>query len=128
MLPERFFTPRLILRPLAPGDAQAIFAGYAQDPEVLRYLGYRPHRLLADAVDYVARCRAIPPASGRAYALVGRGDGALRGVFELRRPEPHRVDCGYVLAKEWWGQGLMTEALGEVAGWAMAQDAIWRVS
>jgi len=29
MLPDRFGTPRLLLRPIAPGDAPAIFAGYA---------------------------------------------------------------------------------------------------
>jgi RimJ/RimL family protein N-acetyltransferase len=127
MLPDRFVAPRLILRPIAAGDAAAIFTGYAQDPEVLRYLGYRPHRDVADTAAYIAYCLAIPANSGRAYAIARRGDGILIGAFEIRRPEPHRLECGYVLARRWWGQGLMTEALGTVAQWAMAQDAIWRL-
>ena len=45
----------------------------------------------------------------------------------MRRPEPHRLDCGYVLARAFWRRGLMTGALAEVTGWAMRQDAIWRI-
>jgi len=48
-------------------------------------------------------------------------------VFDLRRLESHRLDCGYVLARGFWGRGLMTEALTEIAGWAMRQDGIWRI-
>lgn len=82
MLPAGFETARLILRPIAKGDAPAI---------------------------------------------LGRTDSWVLGAFELRRPEPHRLDCGYVLARPYWGHGLMTEALAEVAGWAMRQEAIWRI-
>jgi RimJ/RimL family protein N-acetyltransferase len=56
-----------------------------------------------------------------------RGDGRLLGALELRHPEPHRLGCGYVPAHAEWGQGLMTEALTRVAGWAMRQNEIWRI-
>src|SRR5204863_8616873 len=46
--PESFATPRLILRKPRPNDAPGIFASYAQDPEVTRYLTFRPHRDLSD--------------------------------------------------------------------------------
>ncbi len=127
LLPDRFATARLTLRPIARGDALAIFAGYAQDPEVVRYLVWRPHRTLAETEAYIARCLAAPAATSRTYALIGRADGRLIGAFELRRPEPHRLDCGYVLARPHWRRGLMSEALSEVASWAMRQDEIWRL-
>jgi len=127
MLPDRFATPRLILRPIAPQDAPAILTGYAQDLEVVRFLIWRPHQGLADTEAYIARCMAAQPDRARTYTLIGRGDGRLLGAVELRRPEPHRLDCGYVLARAFWGQGLMTEALAEVALWAMRQDGIWRI-
>jgi ribosomal-protein-alanine N-acetyltransferase len=127
MLPERFETARLILRPIAPGDAPAIFAGYAQDPEIVRYLTWRRHRTLADTESYIARYLAASPSRSRAYVLIGRDDLRLRGAFELRRPEPYRLDCGYVLAPPYWRLGLMTEALSEVARWAMRQDSVWRI-
>ena len=104
MLPDRFATPRPILRPIAPQDAPAILTGYAQDPEVVRFLIWRPHQGLADTEAYIARCMAAQPDRARTYTLIGRGDGRLLGAFELRRPEPHRLDCGYVLREPFGGK------------------------
>jgi [ribosomal protein S5]-alanine N-acetyltransferase len=70
---------------------------------------------------------AAPPTRSRTYALIGRAEGRLLGAFDLRRPEPYRLDCGYVLARPFWGHGLMTEALAEAARWAMGQADIWRI-
>lgn len=36
-------TERLRLRALRPDDAQAIYDGWASDPEVTRYLTWNPH-------------------------------------------------------------------------------------
>ena len=36
--PERIDTERLVLRLPTPSDSDAIFDGYARDPEVVRYL------------------------------------------------------------------------------------------
>ena len=127
VLPDRFATARLILRPIAAADAPSIFAGYAQDPEVVRFLIWRPHRTLADTEAYINRCISEPSDQSRSYALIARTDGELLGAFALRQPEAHRLDCGYVLARPYWGRGLMTEALSEVADWAMRQVEIWRI-
>jgi RimJ/RimL family protein N-acetyltransferase len=59
--------------------------------------------------------------------VIGRGNGDVRGAFDLRQSEPHRVGFGYVLARRWWGQGLMTEALTEVVHWALHQDGVFRI-
>ncbi len=127
MLPEHLETARLILRPIALGDARAIFAGYAQDPVVVRFVMWRPHQALADTEAYIADCLAAPTDESRTYALIGRAEGQLQGSFALRRQALHRLDCGYVLARPYWGRGLMTEALSEVARWAMCRDNIWRI-
>lgn len=127
MLPDRFETARLVLRPIARADAPAIFAGYAADPAVTRYLVWPPHAGLADTEAHIERCLAAEPAALRSYVLAGRDDGQVRGAFDLRRPARHRIEFGYVLARQWWGRGLMTEALAAVAGWALAQPDIWRI-
>jgi len=41
--PEILETPRLLLRLPVLEDAGAIFRKYAQDPEVTKYLIWRPH-------------------------------------------------------------------------------------
>ena len=127
MLPDRFETARLILRPIARQDAPAIFTGYAQDLEVVRFVVWRPHQGLTDTEAYISRCTAARPDRARTYALTRRADGRLLGAFELRRPEAHRLDCGYVLARPFWGSGLMTEALTQVTFCAMRQNSVWRI-
>ena len=36
-------TTRLILRPLQLTDAESMFLGWATDPEVVKYLSWKPH-------------------------------------------------------------------------------------
>jgi len=127
MPPDAFETARLLLRPVSIMDVDAIFGSYAQDEEVVRYLIWRPHRSRSETQAYVERCMATPSEVERTYMLVGRGDNVVRGAFALRQRAPHRLDCGYVLARPWWRQGLMTEVLTEVAVWALRQPSVFRV-
>jgi [ribosomal protein S5]-alanine N-acetyltransferase len=127
VLPDGFQTAQMIARPIAPADSDAIFKAYGQDKEVTRFMTWRPHRSRADTDRYIAHCMDEPPDATRTYVLIGREDGTLRGAFELRQNEPHRLEVGYVLARRWWGQGLMTEALTEVTYWALRQDHVFRI-
>jgi RimJ/RimL family protein N-acetyltransferase len=127
MLPDSFHTARLTLRPITRDDGDAIFDSYAQDAEVTRFLTWRPHRSRADTAAYIAHCLAAPSAAARTYVLTSREDGTVLGAFDLRQPAPHRLDFGYVLGRPWWGQGLMTEVLTEIAGWALRQERVFRI-
>ncbi len=127
MFPDHLATARLVLRPVAAGDAEAIFAGYAQDPDVTRYLIWRPHRGIAETRAYLADCLALSPDAARVYAVTARGDGALLGCLHLRRPATHRVEFGYVLARSFWGRGIMTEALRAAVDWALAEAGVYRI-
>ena len=57
----------------------------------------------------------------------GREDGAVRGAFDLRRDDANRMGFGYVLARRWWGRGVMTGALAAVADWALAHPGVFRI-
>ena len=127
MLPETFQTKRLVLRPIASEDAEPIFTNYAQDTTVTRFLIWRPHRSRSDTEAYIARCVAAPREAEITYVLTDRDNGEVRGSFALRRAAPHRLDCGYVLARRWWGRGLMTEVLAEVVNWALHQPSVFRI-
>ena len=52
--PEKFETARLILRRPCLEDAPAIFASYAQDTEVTRYMSWSPHRNMDETYRVVA--------------------------------------------------------------------------
>ena len=127
MLPDTFETACLLLRPVTVVDVDAIFDSYAQDEHVARYLIWRPHRSRSETQAYVERCIATPSEFERTYMLLGREDNIVRGAFALRRRAPHRLDCGYVLARRWWRHGLMTEVLTEIAAWALRQPSMFRI-
>jgi [ribosomal protein S5]-alanine N-acetyltransferase len=127
MLPETFRTARLFLRPIAMADAGPIYATYARDPDVTKFLIWRPARACGDIEAYIRSCLDTPPHRARTYVMQGRKDSVIRGGLDLRQPERHRLEFGYVLARAWWGQGLMTEALTEVVRWGLSQPAIYRI-
>ena len=58
------------------------------------------------------------------------GTGTLAGTAGIFRwadgPEP-AAEIGYDLAPEWWGQGLMTEALGAIVAYAFATLGLARL-
>ena len=107
------------------GDTQAIFDGYAQDAEVSRYLTWLPHTSITDTETYVQAC--LNAATYRTYVLVQPANNEVVGSFDLRETGPARLGYGYVLARPFWGMGLMTEALTEVVDRALRQPSIWRI-
>ena len=125
MFPELLSTARLQFRPIAADDGAAIHDGWVQDAEVARYLTWRPHRSMDETIAYITR--VVASTTSRTYVLVGKDDGKIRGAFDLRDIGHGRIGYGYVLARSYWGQGLMTEALTTAVDWAMAQPNIWRI-
>jgi ribosomal-protein-alanine N-acetyltransferase len=92
---------------------------------VTRYLTWYPHASMDQTERYVQMCLAA--ASSRAYMLVLKATGQVIGVFDLRKTGQAKLDYGFALARPFWGQGLMPEALTEVVAWALRQPSIWRI-
>src|SRR5690242_8027133 len=69
MLPNKFDTARILLRPVGPVDTEAIFSAYAQDEDVVRYLIWRPHRKVSETQAYIQHCLATPPEVERTYMV-----------------------------------------------------------
>lgn len=126
--PDHLSSERLLVRRLRPQDAEAIFQRYAQDAEVTRYLSWRPHRRIEETHAFIADAMERA-ASGRnqSYALT-RTDAGLIGsiAFHRKSDSPSTLSVGYVLARAWWGQGYVSEALAKLVSWALVQPAIHR--
>jgi [ribosomal protein S5]-alanine N-acetyltransferase len=125
--PGTLTTARLRLRRPAAGDAAAIFAAYAQDPEVTRYLTWRPHASVDHTRAFLRRCaEGWRDGTEFSWVLSLREGEQLVGMLALR-PEGHRVNLGYVLARPFWGQGLMPEAARAIVDWALTEPDVYRV-
>src|SRR5688500_10424826 len=125
--PHVIHTGRLALRPPNVDDAQAIFEGYAQDPDVVRYLTWRPRATIADTQSFLVFVRSgWATGTDLTWALTLRGDDRLIGMIGLR-PRGFKSDIGYVLARPYWGRGLMTEAGRAIIDLAFRDPAVHRV-
>jgi [ribosomal protein S5]-alanine N-acetyltransferase len=125
-------TSRLRLQPPELADAEAIFRAYGQDPEVTRYLIWRPHRSVADVEAFLKDCiEAWSGGTRFPWAITLQCDDDAIGMIDARLDAPHRVSVGYVLTRAEWGKGYVTEALQAVieAFWASSPGVyrIWAV-
>jgi len=126
-VPETIQTKRLILRKPRMEDAQAVFEGYAQDPEVTRYLVWKPHQNIRETEQFLLACGQLwQTGKDFAYAITLKENEILIGMFGLH-PMNLKIEVGYALARPYWGQGYMTEVLHAVNAWALAQPDIFRV-
>lgn len=120
-------TKRLVLRPFRASDAEEMFANWANDPEVTKYLTWTPHA----SVDETRRLLELWEAESRlpdvyhwAITLNGElvGDIAIGKIDRLETG-----NLGYCLAKKYWGGGVMTEALREVLRFLFEEVGLHRI-
>jgi RimJ/RimL family protein N-acetyltransferase len=125
--PEILETERLRLRRAVMEDAEAIFMEYAQDPEVTKYLTWRPHRKVETVYEFL-RLAMESWENGGAFqwAILRKNDARLMGMIGLR-VDGHKLEVGYALARPYWGNGYMTEAVTALIGWALKQGDVYRV-
>jgi ribosomal-protein-alanine N-acetyltransferase len=103
---------RVLLRPLATRDAAEMFV-FASDPQVTRYLPWEPETNIATVrgflQDQVGRRRR---GESIGFAVLLRETGVMIGSTDLMELKAVRgqAEIGYLIAREHWNRGLMTEA------------------
>ncbi len=120
-------THRLLLRATTPGDAAAIFDAYATDAEVARYLTWQPHKSVESVAGFLqVIAKRCSNGDNVVWGISLDGGQRIAGMIDARINDS-KVEIGYVLAREFWGQGYMPEAINAVAEWFLADPAIHRV-
>jgi [ribosomal protein S5]-alanine N-acetyltransferase len=125
--PATFATARLLGRMPRADDGPAVLAAYAGDPEVTRYLTWRPY-------DRVEPLNAF---LREAIAHWEKGDGHLAWLLCLKGTdtpigsigvtlEGGKAMFGYALAKKFWGHGFAAEALKYLVDWSLTQPTVFR--
>jgi RimJ/RimL family protein N-acetyltransferase len=121
--PERFpvlHTERLLLRETEAGDVEGVFA-MESDPVAMRYWNTPPMTDIGQARKAVERAQThFPNRVGLRWSLVRREDDVFLGhvsLFDFRE-QSAVAEIGYGLARAYWGQGYMNEALTAVIDYA----------
>jgi RimJ/RimL family protein N-acetyltransferase len=113
-------TSRLILRPLADGDADDLFA-MRSNAHAMRYWDAPPWSDHGQAGRFIAACRrSAEEGTGIRLAIDRASDGRFLGWCGVTRwnPEFRSASLGYFLEVGAWGQGYATEAGRAMLRWA----------
>ena len=124
-------TDRLFLRRLLPQDADAMYANWASDPAVTRFLRWEPHKSPTETRELLAAWATLyPNLDYYQWAIVEKGTGQVFGSISVCNAllgEPQQKtewpgldisdgiwELGYCIGRKWWGKGYTTEALRAV--------------
>lgn len=127
---KRIETERLVLRPFTMGDAEAMFANWASDPEVTKYLTWPAHgsvevskMVLSDWVSHYGEETYYQ------WAIVVKELGQPIGSISVvsRNDAAELVHIGYCIGKRWWHQGYTSEALKAVMDFFFDEVGVNRV-
>ena len=130
--PPTLETDRLVLRPIIPADAPAVFL-YCSNPAVTRYTLFETHQSLDDARWFAGeftRSRYVSREPDP-FGMVLKTDplrtvvGCL-GAHWASQPNL-TMEFGYSLAEPFWGRGLVAEAAGAVLRYVFEEYAVERV-
>ena len=133
---------RLRLRRPQMDDASAIYARYASDPEVTRYLPWRPHNDVEETRSFLSGLLdAVANGRTHAWIIESREDRRLMGFMSMgiqsaregdllsteEESRYFKVGFGFHLARSEWGWGYATEAARALVDWALDQPRVFRI-
>jgi len=106
-------TERLILRPIQLDDDKDMYE-YCSDDDVIKYLWFEKHdsvefsRYVIDKL-FLNRVNVGIP---EAYAIVVKESNKMIGTIDVNQVHFNEVGViGYVIHKDYWGKGIVSEAL-----------------
>ncbi|MFJ6216365.1 GNAT family N-acetyltransferase [Streptomyces sp. NPDC092296] len=129
MEPVTLHTARLTLRPLSPGDAEAVHRA-CQDEEVQRWTSVPSPYLREHAEGFVNRIAPDGWRNDTVYhwgAFTREGDLLASSVGLSLPGRPGNAEIGYWTAREHRGHGYTAEAVAAIAHWAFRSLGIQRL-
>ena len=123
-------TDRLILRPFRAEDAQAMYANWASDPEVTKFLSWPAYKSIDDARSILKIwLEGYEKPDFYQWAIVLKELGQPIGSISVVNLD-NRVDLaeiGYCIGKLWWGCGIMPEAVKSVMAYLFEEVGMQRL-
>lgn len=104
-------TDRLLLKKFSRDYAEDMFYGWMNDERVAKYTSWCAHESMKDTFAYVDYIMKIE--EKRSYNWVIQFDGRIVGTINVCYLDEETEICGiaYALAYDFWGKGIISEAL-----------------
>lgn len=124
-------TEHLILRRFVESDVEAMFQNWASSAEELTYFIRNPHTNLEVIRNSI--CNQVGSYTNPSYykqvICLKENPEQVIGDISIVKIDETNSSCeiGYVLGKNYWGRGLMTEALKAVLTFVLLKQAFKRL-
>lgn len=115
MMTPTLTTQRLMMRQFCPNDAESFYRNYAEDAENHQYYALPVYSLekVKDLIEYWAIRQNV--GSEVRWAIENRANHEVIGIVALYYNKQHQTgEIRFGIGKEYWGKGLMREALYEL--------------
>ena len=123
-------TERLVLRPFALSDAEAV-RQLAGDHRVAEPTANIPHPYPHDAADswIASHAELLSAKTGVTYAVTSKDDGSLLGAVSLCQISSlhQRAELGYWIGFPYWSRGICAEAVTALIDYGHRELHITRV-
>jgi [ribosomal protein S5]-alanine N-acetyltransferase len=120
---------RILLRPLALSDAEEMFT-FVSDVEVTRFLPWEPAPNVETVLNFLQeQIGRRKRGDSLGFAMILKETGRMIGSTDLMelKAVKGQAELGYLLARAYWGQGIMTEAATLTAGYAFRNLNVGRL-
>lgn len=122
-------TERLTLRAFCASDAEQMFANWANDLVVTKYLTWQPH----GDIEVTRALLTLWEEEAKKTETFNWGiefEGTLIGNISILQVNDfnERGMIGYCMGRKWWGKGIMTEALREVLRYCFEEVGFYRIT
>ena len=115
-------TERLILRKLKEDDADSIFNNWAKDKEVTTYLTWPPHKSVEITKKLLNMwLEAYNDPKTHRFGIVYKDHNKLIGMIDVVNYIEDCPEIGYVLSRDYWNKGIMTEACNKMIDYLFDQ-------
>ena len=124
-------TDRLILRRFVESDAEAMFQNLASSAENLAYVTWNPHPNLDVTRNSIRNWVAsyVNPNYYKWAICLKENPEQVIGDISIVAMDKNDSSCeiGYILGKNYWGRGMMTEALKAVLDFCFTRAGFQKV-
>lgn len=123
-------TERLTLRRFEPEDAEQVFYNWQRDPEVTKYLTWKPYQAVEDTGKKLQEWASqYSEDNFYMWAIeLGELEQPIGSISAVKLAEEiDGVEIGYCIGRAFWHQGYATEALREVIRFFMEEVGASRV-
>jgi len=124
-----FETNRLLLRKFSMMDAEDYYQ-ISSDPIVTSQTTWERHTSKEDSIKYIQKVLdKYKRHEGFHWGIVYKSSGQLIGRTGLIRIDPihNKAELGYVLSKDYWNQGIITEATSQIVKYGFSELGLNRI-